>query len=118
MYSSLSFFLSLSFEQTGYPPPVDKVSGMAPRRSQFHQPMFAVPGVQREGLPHKEGGRCRAEADTYPLVDADHVEDDEQDEESQQTSAEDEEVLSLQALELYRTADTLVYRVFSHTLLY
>ena len=32
-------------------------------------------------------------------VDTDHVEDDEQDEESQQTSAEDEEVLCLQALE-------------------
>ena len=48
----------------------------------------------------------------------DHVEDDEQDEESQQTSAENEEVLCLQALELYRTADTLVYRVFSHTLLH
>ena len=89
---------------------------MAPCRSQFHQPVFAVPGVQREGLPYKEGGRCRAKADTYPLVDADHVEDDEQDEESQQTSAEDEEVLSLQTLELDRTADTLVYRVFSHTL--
>ena len=89
---------------------------MAPCRSQLHQPMFAVPGVQREGLPYKEGGRCRAEADTYPLVDTDHVEDDEQDEESQQTSAEDEEVLSLQTLELDRTADTLVYRVFSHTL--
>ena len=41
-----------------------------------------------------------------------------QDEESQQTSAENEEVLCLQALELYRTADTLVYRVFSHTLLH
>ena len=56
------------------------------------------------------------EDDTYPLVDADHIEDDEQDEESQQTSAEDEEVLSLQTLELDRTTDTLVYRVFSHTL--
>ena len=33
--------------------------------------------------------------ESNPLVDADHVEDDEQDEESQQTSAEDEEVLSL-----------------------
>jgi len=91
---------------------------MVPCRSHLHQPVFAVPGVQREGLPHKEEGRCRAEADTYPLVDADHVEDDEQDEESQQTSAEDEEVLSLQALELYRAADTLVDRVFSHTLFY
>ena len=32
------------------------------------------------------------------LVDADHIEDDEQDEESQQTSTEDEEVLSLQKM--------------------
>ena len=89
---------------------------MAPCRSQFHQPVFAVPGVQREGLPYEDGGRYRTEADTYPLADADHVEDDEQDEESEQTSAEDEEVLGFQSLELDRTADTLVYRVFSHTL--
>ena len=34
--------------------------------------------LQREGLPYEDGGRCHAEADTYPLVDADHVEDDEQ----------------------------------------
>ena len=70
---------------------------MAPCSSQLHQPVFAVPGVRREGLPYKEGGRCRAEADTYPLADADHVEDDEQDEESEQTSAEDEEVLGFQS---------------------
>ena len=91
---------------------------MPARGEQLHQPVFPVTGVQCEGLPHEDGRRCHAEADTYPLVDADHVEDDEQDEESQQTSAEDEEVLSLQALEFYRTADTLVYRVFSHTLVY
>ena len=91
---------------------------MAPYRSQLHQPVFAVPGVQREGLPYEDGGRYRTEADTYPLADADHVEDDEQDEESEQTSAEDEEVLGFQSLELDRTADTLVYRVFSHTLSY
>ena len=88
---------------------------MVPCRSQLTQPVFAVPCVQREGLPYEDGRRCRAEADTYPLVDADHVEDDEQDEESQQTPAEYEEVLSLQTLELDRTTDTLVYRVFSHT---
>ena len=91
---------------------------MAPCSSQLHQPVFAVPGVQREGLPYEDGGRYRTEADTYPLADADHVEDDEQDEESEQTSAEDEEVLCFQSLELDRTADTLVYRVFSHTLSY
>ena len=89
---------------------------MAPCRSQLHQPMFAVPGIQCEGLPYEDGGRYRTEADTYPLADADHVEDDEQNEESQQSSTENEEVLGFQSLELDRTADTLVYRVFSHTL--
>ena len=91
---------------------------MAPCRSQLHQPVFAVTGIQYEGLPYEDGGRYRTEADTYPLADADHVEDDEQDEESQQSSTEDEEVLGFQSLELDRTADTLVYRVFSHTLSY
>ena len=80
--------------------------------------MFAVPGVQREGLPYEDGGRYRTEADTYPLADADHVEDDEEDEEGEQTSTEYEEVLRLQALKLNRTADALVDGVFSHTLLY
>ena len=91
---------------------------MAACCSQLHQSVLAVPGVQREGLPYEDGRRCRAEADTYPLVDADHVEDDEEDEEGEQTSTEYEEVLRLQALKLNRTADALVDGVFSHTLLY
>ena len=91
---------------------------MAACRSQLHQSVLAVPGVQREGLPYEDGRRCRTEADTYPLADADHVEDDEEDEEGEQTSTEYEEVLRLQTLELNRTADALVDGVFSHTLLY
>lgn len=66
-------------------------------RSQLHQSVLAVPGVQCEGLPYEDGRRCRTEADTYPLADADHVEDDEEDEEGEQTSTEYEEVLRLQA---------------------
>ena len=91
---------------------------MAACCSQLHQSVLAVPGVQREGLPYEDGRRCRTEADTYPLADADHVEDDEEDEEGEQTSTEYEEVLRLQALKLNRTADALVDGVFSHTLLY
>ncbi len=87
-------------------------------RSQLHQSVLAVPGVQCEGLPYEDGRRHRTEADTYPLADADHVEDDEEDEEGEQTSTEYEEVLRLQALKLNRTADALVDGVFSHTLLY
>lgn len=91
---------------------------MAACRSQLHQSVLAVPGVQCEGLPYEDGRRHRTEADTYPLADADHVEDDEEDEEGEQTSTEYEEVLRLQALKLNRTADALVDGVFSHTLLY
>lgn len=91
---------------------------MAACCSQLHQSVLAVPGVQCEGLPYEDGRRCRTEADTYPLADADHVEDDEEDEEGEQTSTEYEEVLRLQALKLNRTADALVDGVFSHTLLY
>ena len=91
---------------------------MAACRSQLHQSVLAVPGVQCEGLPYEDGRRHRTEADTYPLADADHVEDDEEDEESQQPTCEDEQVLSLQTFELNRTADALVDVVFSHTLLY
>ena len=54
----------------------DVYKRQAPCRSQLHQPVVAVPGGQREGRPYEDGRRCRAEADTYPLVDADHVEDE------------------------------------------
>lgn len=76
--------------------------------------MFAVPGAQGEGSPHEQGSRHSPEAGTYPLADADHVEDDGQDEEGEQSSREDEEVLRLESLELNRAADTLVYGIFSH----
>lgn len=88
---------------------------MASCGTQLHQSVFAVPGIQCESLPHKDGGTDRTDADTYPLADADHIEYDEQDKESQQPAHEDEQVLCLQSLELNRTADTLVNRIFSHT---
>ena len=76
--------------------------------------MFTVPGVQREGLPYKEGGRCRAKADTYPLVDACHVHDDKQDEQGEQSAGEYEQVLAFQPLELRAAADSLVDRILRH----
>ena len=76
--------------------------------------MFAVPGVKREGLPYEDGGRCHAEADTYPLVDACHVHDDKQDEQGEQSAGEDEQVLAFQPLELRAAADSLVDRILRH----
>ena len=76
--------------------------------------MLSVSGVQGECLPDQNGRRNHPEADTEPLVDADHVEDDEEDEYDEQTSAEDEKVLRFQPLELNRTADPLVDRELCH----
>lgn len=86
--------------------------------SQLHQPVLAVPCIQSECLPHKDGGGHCSEADTEPLVDANHIHDDKEDEQQQQTACKDEEVLSLQSLELNRTTDTLVYRVICHSTLF
>jgi len=82
--------------------------------AQLHQSVFPVPGVQGECLPDQNGRRNYPEADTEPLVDADHVENDEEDEHDEQTSAKDEEVLRFQPLELNRTADPLVDRELCH----
>ena len=51
--------------------------------TELHQSVFAVSGVQGEGLPYKYGSRNNPEADTYPLVNPNHVEDDEEDEQGQ-----------------------------------
>ena len=89
---------------------------MAPCRSQFHKPVFAVPGVQAEGKPDQHRSRRNAESDTYPLIDPCHVEDDEHHEDGQQAAREDEEVLRLQAPELHALADSLVDSIFHNYL--
>ena len=60
-----------------------KVTGMALGGTELHQSVFAVSGIQGEGLPYKYGSRYNPEADTYPLVNPNHVEDDEEDEQGQ-----------------------------------
>lgn len=51
--------------------------------TELHQSVFAVSGVQGEGLPYEDGSRYNPEADTYPLVNPNHIEDDEENEQSQ-----------------------------------
>ena len=74
---------------------------MALGSTELHQSVFAVSGVQGEGLPYKYGSRNNPEADTYPLVNPNHVEDDEEDEQDQYLANKDDEVLRLQSLELH-----------------
>ena len=120
-YSSCRSSFRCRLNRSGYPPPVDKVSGMHPCRAQLHQPVLAVP--RSAGRSAIQGRRDDAapKADTYPLVDTDHMRNDERDE-GQQPSAEECEVAGL---ELRRTTypclpgifrDAQPVRSLAHTL--
>lgn len=65
-------------EQTGNATTVDKISGMAVQRGTLHQPILPILPVQGEGLPHQNGCGSPSEADTDPLIDTRHVENDKQ----------------------------------------
>ena len=74
----LSSWQFLVPQQTGNASSVDKVSGMAVQGGTLHQPVFPIPPVQGEGLPHQNGCGNPSEADTDPLIDTRHIEDDKQ----------------------------------------
>ena len=76
--------------------------------TELHEPVRTVLAVQGERTPHQGGGGDDPETDAEPLVDARHVEDDEQDEQREQARREDEKVLCLQPLELDRRPNPLV----------
>lgn len=112
----LSSWQFLVPQQTGNASSVDEVSGMAVQRGTLHQPVFPVPPVQGEGLPHQNGCGSPSEADTDPLIDTRHVEDDKQHEKGEQPSGEDEQVLAFESLKLYRATDSLVDGIGLHRL--
>lgn len=96
----------------GHPSAVEQVAGAHPCSAQLHQPVLAVLRVQPEREPHDGGSRRDAEAHAEPLACTRHVQDDKQDEGGEQPACEQEQVLRLQPLELHRTTDALVYRIF------
>lgn len=65
-------------EETGDTSSVEQVAGMAVQSGTLHQPVFPVLLVQGEGLPHQNGCGSPSEADTDPLIDTRHIEDDKQ----------------------------------------
>ena len=75
---------------------------------QLHQSVLAVTGVQMEGSPNQERCRHNSEEDAHPLLNPDHVEDDEEDEYRQQPARKDEQILRLQSLELHTAPDPLI----------
>jgi len=89
-------------------PAVQEVAWVHTNCSLLHQPILPVLSVHGERLPHHEGGTHYAYDQTGYLTDATEIEHDHEDEDSQQASCKEEEVLRLQALELHRPTYTFV----------
>jgi len=101
-------FKFLVSDDTGKGFAVEQVARTVAGGTELHEPVRAVLAVQGERTPHQGGGGDYPETDAEPLVDARHVEDDEQDEQREQSRREDEKVLRLEPLELDRRPDPLV----------
>lgn len=72
---------------------MDKIAWVAFLCQQFHQSMFAIPGIQFEGQPDEQATGYDSEGDTYPLVYANDEQYNEQQEYHNKSSGKDEEVL-------------------------
>ncbi len=87
---------------------VHKVAWVHTYCSLFHQPVLPVLSVHGERLPYHKAGTHYTYDKTGNLADSTEIEHDNENKDSQQSSCKEEEVLCLQALELYRPAYTLV----------
>ena len=87
---------------------VHKVAWVHTHCSFFHQPVLPVLSIHGERLPYHKAGTHYTYDKTGNLADSAEIEHDNENEDSQQSSCKEEEILCLQALELYRPAYTLV----------
>ena len=76
--------------------------------SLFHQPILPVLSIHGERLPYHKAGTHYAYDKTGNLADSTEIENDHKNKDCQQASCKEEEVLRLQALELYRPTYTFV----------
>ena len=95
---------------------VYKVARVHTHCSLFHQSVLPVLSVHGERLPYHKAGTHYTYDKTGNLADSTEIENDHKNKDCQQASCKEEEVLRLQALELYRPAYTLVDFKCSHRL--
>ena len=76
---------------------------MHPYCSLFHQSILPIFTVYGERLPHNEGGTHYAYAQTEHLTDTTEIENNHKDEDYQQSTGEDEQILRLETFELHRS---------------
>jgi len=87
---------------------VYKVAWVHTHSSLFHQPVLPILSIHGERLPYYKAGTHYTYDKTGYLIDATEIEHDNENEDSQQASSKEEEVLCLQALELHGPTYTLV----------
>lgn len=80
---------------------VHKVAWVQPYCSLFRQSVLPVLSVHGERLPYHKAGTHYTYDKTGNLADSTEIENDHKNEDSQQPSCKEEEVLRLQALELF-----------------
>ena len=95
---------------------VHKVAWVHTHCSFLHQSVLPVLSVHGERLPHHYGGTHYTYDKTGYLTDAAEIENDHENEDCQQPSCKEEEVLRLQALELHRPTYTFIDFPISHLL--
>ena len=95
---------------------VHKVAWVHTHCSLFHQPVLPVLSIHGERLPYHKAGTHYTYDKTGNLADSTEIEHDNENEDSQQSSCKEEEVLRLQALELHRPTYILVDFKCSHRL--
>src|SRR5690554_5821213 len=83
-------------------------------RTYFHQTVFAVLFVQRKGLPHNERSTACSEEQADVITYASHIQYHHENERSEKTACEDEQVLCFQSFKFYRSANAFVYVVTVH----
>ena len=87
---------------------VYKVAWVHTYCSFFHQPILPILSIHGERLPYHKAGTHYTYDKTGNLADSTEIEHDNENEDSQQASCKEEEVLRLQALELHRPTYTFV----------
>ena len=87
---------------------VHKVAWVYTHCSFFHQSVLPILSIHGERLPYHKAGTHYTYDKTGNLADSTEIENDHKNEDSQQSSCKEEEILRLQAFELYRPAYTLV----------
>jgi hypothetical protein len=107
--------LSFPFEKAVRSFPVNQVAWMLFDSHNFHQTIFPVFLIQVKSQPYQYRCSDYTEADAHPLVNANHIHNDKNHENGEQTSGEYEKVLGFQTLEFHTLSNSFINTIFHNS---